>query len=137
MSGTGARPRGALLLAAIFVLGFLCGAAGTLLTVRRVVARRLEPGGAGGMIFQRLSRDLDLDAAQRVEVEAALKDARAKLVAIADRSEPEVRAVLQSARERIRAVLRPDQRGKFDREIERRLDRYRRFRLRMVQGGRD
>jgi hypothetical protein len=114
------RLRAALLLVAVLVAGALAGGAGTLLAFRRAVFHPPAGGWANRRILAVTSRQLDLDEAQRERIDTILRETRGELLDITDRVEPEVRAVLEKARGRIRSELRPNQQPRFDAEVEKR-----------------
>src|SRR5574341_985928 len=90
-------------------------------------------GPARGARFQhhvlaRLTRDLGLRPDQREQVEAALKETAREFARLRGEIGPRFRAIREHSRERIRAVLTPDQQAKFDalvRRWERRAERRR------------
>lgn len=93
------RGRAAALLLAVFLLGAGAGAASLSLGERAFRGRE----GHRGHALERLTRELDLDAAQRKEIEAVLSRQRERM-----------RPLFEESRREIRAVLRPDQRARFD-----------------------
>jgi Spy/CpxP family protein refolding chaperone len=97
--GAPRRGRAAALLLAVFLLGAAAGAAGLSLGERALRG----PERRHGRALERQTRDLDLDAAQRREIEAILRRQR-------ERMHP----VFEESRREIRAVLRPDQQARFD-----------------------
>lgn len=128
------RLRAALLLAGVFAAGLGFGSAATVLVVRHRL-RNPPPGGlVPPRVVHALVRDLDLDAAQKAKVTAIVDETRNELVGVADRAEPEVTGILLRARDRIRTELRPEQRERFDREVRRRLERWREIRARLHGG---
>lgn len=96
--------RNALSVVAIFALGTVFGAALTIALGPGVRERPFGPRGGGPMRIERLSRELDLDAAQKERVRA-----------IVERGHFSMRGLLDDTRAEIREVLRPDQRDRFDR----------------------
>ena len=105
--GTPRRGRAAALLLAVFLLGAGAGAAGLSLYQRALQHDRgQDRGGREGRrarALERLTRDLDLDPAQRAQVETIL-----------DRQRERMRPLFDASRQEIRAVLRPDQQARFD-----------------------
>jgi len=97
--------RGLLAVIAIFALGVVFGAALSFAIVHHTSGLgRMGPRHDGPMAVERMTRRLDLDAAQQEKVRAILEHRHAK-----------VRGFLDDTRQEIRAVLRPDQQEKFDR----------------------
>jgi len=97
--------RGLLAIVAIFALGVVFGAALSFAIAHHTGRPgRMGPRHDGPMAIDRMTRRLDLDAAQQKEVRAILEHGHAK-----------VRGFMDDTRREIRAVLRPDQQEKFDR----------------------
>ena len=92
------RALAAVLLLAVFLAGAVAGAAGLALG-----GRAFGHEGRRGRPLERLSRELDLDAAQRREVREILRRQRERM-----------RPMFEETRQEIRAVLRPDQQARFD-----------------------
>ena len=118
--------RAALVVALVFALGAVSGAAVAWLVRQRIDVAALERDRRGrGPMLRQLAVELDLDAAQREKIGAILRTHRAELAAIADRVQPDVQAVMERMRLEMRAALRPDQQQRFDRLIatHRMLDR--------------
>jgi Spy/CpxP family protein refolding chaperone len=112
----------------VFLLGALAGAA----VVHRVDRQGVEAvlSGRGGatvdLIVRRLTRSLDLDPAQRDQVRAIVTETRRDIVGIRKPVQAQVEAAIERSRARVREILRPDQREKFDRiQAERRKRRER------------
>lgn len=125
---------------ALFVLAVFCvGAASGILVGRRMGPPPFGPawrGGRGGtalfeggpgrggppmsIMVDRLSSELQLDAAQTEQVRTIMKQRRDRLEQVhreaRDRFEKEQRELHDA----IRAILRPDQQQKFDRFLEHR-----------------
>ena len=98
------RSRGVLLVAVIFLLGLLSGAAGFYVGQRSIFPPRFGWGGArAGGGLDHLTRELKLDAEQRRKIEAILDGRRARM-----------QQFLEEGRSEIRAVLTPDQQAIFD-----------------------
>lgn len=102
----GVRPRGWIPVAVVFALGAVFGAALCFAAIRfsgRPFPRHGDGSGERGPI-ERMTRELGLDPAQRETVEKILRETHG-----------EVREIVDRSRDRIREVLRPDQRERFDR----------------------
>ena len=111
-------------LALVFVLGTALGAvlgyafahrsyaaAPTQLTAEQRRAQKRE----------QLAREVGLTAEQQTQVAAILDDAQTEYKAIHAVSDPQVDAVRQKSRDKIRLILNPDQKPKFE-EFIRRMD---------------
>ena len=97
--------RGQLAVAGIFALGVVFGLAISFVLVHHVIPPgRMAQTREGPVPIDLMTRELDLDAAQQEQVRAIL-----------ERGHTTVRGVLDDTSREIRAVLRPDQREKFDR----------------------
>ncbi|HET8966740.1 MAG TPA: hypothetical protein VFN20_11025 [Candidatus Acidoferrum sp.] len=70
---------------------------------------------------EQLARDVNLTAEQQGQVNAILDQAQIEYKAIHAVSDPQVDAVRQKSREKIRQILAPDQKPKFE-EFIRRMD---------------
>jgi Spy/CpxP family protein refolding chaperone len=98
------RSRGVLLVAVIFLLGLLSGAAGFYVGQRSLFPPRFGWGGPrGGGGLDHLTRELKLDADQRTKIEAILEGRRGRM-----------QQFLEEGRAEIRAVLTPEQQAIFD-----------------------
>jgi Spy/CpxP family protein refolding chaperone len=64
--------------------------------------------------FEEMRRELNLNDAQAEQIRSILSDTRADLRALGEEFRPRFDAVRQRERERIRAVLTPDQQKRFD-----------------------
>jgi hypothetical protein len=119
------RARSIVLLAAVFLFGALCGGTGGFMIARRWAPEPFLRGGLQRFAVRRIARQLDLDAAQRAKVQTILRDARERILGLAEKNRPETDEILGQARERIRAELRPEQRERFDRIVGERQERRR------------
>ena len=97
--------RGQLAVVAIFALGVVFGLALGFVLVHHVIGppRMLKPR-EGPVPVERMTRELDLDAAQQEKIREIL-----------ERGHETMRGVLDDTSREIRALLRPDQQAKFDR----------------------
>ena len=101
---------------AVFVLGM---AAGSLVTIR-VAERRLSHAGPQAvehLIVRRLSLRLRLDAAQREQLRAIVHNGQQDMQTARQQIQPQVEQVLDHAVNRVRDILRPEQREKFDKIV--------------------
>jgi hypothetical protein len=96
----------------LVVGGFLGFAAGWMGFFHKVV--KGGPGGVREVLFQRARDDLKLDYVQQEEVRIILKETSTELDGVTADVRPSVEATLARAEERMRAVLKPEQRRKFD-----------------------
>lgn len=70
---------------------------------------------------QRLTNELSLSPDQVKQMDVIFTDVQAKYKAIHESTEPQIEGERQKGRERIRAVLTPDQKAKFE-EFLKRID---------------
>ncbi len=127
------RPIHAYLLVALaFVLGAASGGAVTYGFVKQEQIELLDDDGRGIVEMRRaraLVRKLDLDDEQREKVLAIFRNAREARKGIDDdvlvRCGERIREHRAKIDDEIRAVLRPDQRERFDRLVEKRRERMR------------
>ncbi|MFO0679476.1 MAG: hypothetical protein U0169_23320 [Polyangiaceae bacterium] len=129
--------RGTLVLVLTFALGIAVGSAGTFGTIHRRHAAMLERGPGGPFAFQAfegrrlegLARRLDLDADQRGKIRTILEKEREDVRVLSRTMFETCGAPLRDQKSRaeaeIRAVLRPDQRAKFDSLVDERRERIR------------
>jgi Spy/CpxP family protein refolding chaperone len=112
----------------LFVLGIALGSVGTYLVTMRVQAARPTAAGSrapGHMAM--FTRDLNLTSDQQTQVQAILNDTRARYTELHEKLDPEYELVRKQSRDRIRQLLTPDQRPKFE-ELLRQMDEERRKR---------
>jgi Spy/CpxP family protein refolding chaperone len=105
-----ARLLSVLIIAIVFAVGGLSGAA-TMHVVEGDEAPRMERHGrSSNDLFERLQ----LTPEQQVQVEAIMEEGRADMNAFWAEHRPTLRAITDSTRTRIRAVLTPEQRALDD-----------------------
>ncbi len=118
-----------LLVFVVFALGIALGAVGTYVVETRVLAARPQallhtPSSTMAMF----TRDLNLDADQQAKIQAIFNDTRAHYAELHDKFDPEYERVRHEGRVRIREVLTPEQRPKFE-ELLGQIDADRRRRV--------
>jgi Spy/CpxP family protein refolding chaperone len=98
----------------LVAVGAIAGAA-----LDRLAAGRPRPPGppAPEEMAARMSRDLDLTDAQARAVRQVLDERWAALGKLFERIDPEAEAIRRDADGRIRALLRPEQRARFDTQV--------------------
>jgi hypothetical protein len=106
------------LIAGVFLLGFLAGAA-ALLVVRARVERRLldSPDPLARVVVYTLNRELRLSPEQRREVYRVMRESRVEVLAATAEALPRLLEIFDRSQAEIRAVLTPAQREKFDRLV--------------------
>ncbi|HSD49975.1 MAG TPA: hypothetical protein VLG48_01110 [Candidatus Methylomirabilis sp.] len=125
------RVKGALLLLLAFALGTTTGALGLGLYQARTGwwgSGRRDPQRFQQFMLRRLTRELDLRAEQRQQVEAILRESGEAFTRLREEIRPQFQAIRERSRDRIRALLDPGQQAKFEtlaQEWERRVERWR------------
>ena len=115
-----ARIIGSALLLAMFVAGGLAGAAFTRVLNAEEPAPAVQPGvhchgpHDKGKRRGEWLKQLDLTPEQRVQVDRIMERRRAETSAFWDREGARLRAIVDSTRSEIRAVLTPAQRARYD-----------------------
>ncbi|HXO19539.1 MAG TPA: hypothetical protein VOA87_06395 [Thermoanaerobaculia bacterium] len=104
---------------ALFLVGILVGVLGT----HAFYLHKLhQPGGLSALGTRLLAADLkhrlDLTAAQQAQVEKILAEGRAEAMAVRHEMLPRMHAILERSRQRISAILTPEQRAEFERYRE-------------------
>ena len=118
-----------LLVFVLFVLGLALGSMGTYLVTTRVLAARPQATLAHGPAhtMEMFTRDLNLNPDQQSQIQAILNDTRARYAELHEKLDPEYEQVRHQGRERIRQILTPEQRPKFE-DLLRQMDEDRRKR---------
>src|SRR5713226_9533197 len=114
--------RAFLLVLLVFALGIGLGSVGTYVFNTRVLAARPQQAPhlpANHMAM--FTRDLNLNPDQQKQIQAILTETRARYAEIHNQADPEYERARQAGREKIRQVLTPDQRPKFE-DLLRRID---------------
>ena len=118
-----------LLVFVLFVLGVALGSVGTYLVTTRVQAARprasLAHNYAGTVAM--FTHDLSLSPDQEKQLEAIFNDMRDHYQTLHQKLDPEYEQVRQQGRDRIRQILTPEQRPKFE-DMLRQIDEDRRRR---------
>lgn len=105
----------------VFVLGIALGGIATYVREERVWGSQSIPRHGA---MQQFAREANLTAGQQKQIQSIIDDTKLKYRQLYDPLDPQREAIRQDGRGRIRAVLTPDQRNKFD-EFIRRLDQAR------------
>ena len=124
-----------LLVLVLFALGIALGSVGTYLVTTQVQAARphasLSHNYAGTLAM--FTHGLGLSTDQQKQVDVIFSDMRDHYTALHAKLDPEYEQVRQQGRERIRQILTPEQRPKFE-ELLRQIDE---DRLRRATEGHD
>jgi Spy/CpxP family protein refolding chaperone len=115
-----------LLVLLVFAMGIGLGAVGTYVVTTRVLAARpRQPTVPNRMAM--FTRDLNLNPGQQKQIQAILTETRARYAEIHSHADPEYERARHEGREKIRQILTPEQRPKFE-DLLRRFDEERRSR---------
>jgi Spy/CpxP family protein refolding chaperone len=123
MKGNGASSKAVGLVALVFLLGIAIGGLGTHFWGGRFFGGRADHP----RIVEALTRELGLTSDQKKQLESIIEDTRTKFQTIYEQESPLYDQARKDGRDRIRAILTPEQRPKFE-EFVRRLDEDRRKR---------
>jgi Spy/CpxP family protein refolding chaperone len=129
----GPRTQASLVLALVATLGALVGILGDrYLAARRAAVaptpmeRTALPRGAmaPGMLYsERLATRLDLSSTQRARIDSILADNRVRARELSSQFQPQFRALAEQTRERVEAVLTPEQREQLSGMRQQRMRR--------------
>ena len=110
------RLRGFLGVFLIFFFGVIVGAAFTGGAIWKEMHDVIEggPDAVVAKIGDRLRKELKLDDAQKRMLDQIVTETRIELRVIRAEDQPRVAAALAAAEQKVRAVLNPEQRKKFD-----------------------
>jgi Spy/CpxP family protein refolding chaperone len=125
MENSKKRGEAAALVLVVFLLGVLLGGVGNHLLGERVWGQQtINTPPTRNELVGRMTRDLQLTADQQKQLGAIVDDTRAQWRTLYTTIEPQHEQIRQQSRDRIRAILTPDQKPKFE-EFMRRLDEQR------------
>lgn len=114
------------------ILVFILGAAAGSIVSHVVCQRRIESIVSGGphavrqIMLERLNRELKLDEDQRVRLKAIFNETHEEIKAERSKIQPQIDEILNRAEDRVRAILRPDQRERFEKFVLERKERSKR-----------
>ena len=108
-----------LLVFLVFVLGIALGSVGIYVVTTRVHAARPQAVRSPANAMALFTRDLNLNAEQQKQIETILNDTRARYAEIHKQADPEYENARHESRERIRQVLTPEQKPKFEDLLQR------------------
>jgi Spy/CpxP family protein refolding chaperone len=114
------RFRGCLMVAFIFFCGLLVGAFLGLAVGWTGFFHKMVKGGPGAVrqaVMERAASDLRLTPEQRARVRAIIDETGTELVTATTEVRPKIEEIMGRGEDRIRDVLEPKQRQKFDRFV--------------------
>ena len=106
----------------IFLIGYLAGV-GTLISLRYGRERSFSGRRNPAETLMLLTEKLNLNQEQKTAVRTIVRQTRRDLFTLREEARPQVRKLLENAREEIDALLNEEQRDTFDRLAEGRLER--------------
>ena len=117
------RREAALLVLVVFLLGLLVGGVGNHLWGERVWGHQQAGPHQGPPsrqdIVNKLTAELQLTPDQQTQIGPIIDDTRAQIRAIYEPADAQHEKIRQQGRERIRAILTPEQQPKFDQFLQR------------------
>jgi Spy/CpxP family protein refolding chaperone len=123
MENTKTRREAAFLVIVVFALGVLLGGFGTHLWGERVWGQQ-SPPHTRDEVIGRLTHEVGLTPEQQTQVTAIVDDTRAQWRALYAPLDPKKNEIRQKSREKIRALMTPEQTVKLE-EFFRRIDEQR------------
>lgn len=104
-----------LLVVLIFATGMACGAGLAVGIVRHRVKKAVlgGPDAMRGLVLRRITRELQLNGAQRAEAEAALLEAQARMIRLRATYQPEVEQIVSDGIERMKPHLTAEQNARL------------------------
>jgi Spy/CpxP family protein refolding chaperone len=125
MDNTKKRGEAAVLVFVVFLLGALLGGVGNHVWGERVWGKQIiNTQPTRNEIVGDLTRDLQLTPDQQKQLGSIVDDTRAQWRTLYTTIEPQHEQIRQQSRDRIRAILTPDQKPKFE-EFMHRIDEQR------------
>jgi Spy/CpxP family protein refolding chaperone len=115
MQNTKTRSEAAVLVIVVFLLGALLGGVGTHLWSERVSGNVIMPGHpTRDQLVSSLTRELQLNAEQQQQLGVIIDDTRAQIQVVYAPADAQREELRQKGRSRIRAILTPEQKPKFE-----------------------
>jgi len=130
MNSIPTRRKAAVWIALVFLLGGGLGVVVGISLGRHETASAAPadtPAARHAQILERFNQELQLSAAQRASLETISKDLQAQFKTIREQMKPQRDEARERARSRIREILTPEQKAKFE-ELLKRLDEERKSR---------
>jgi uncharacterized membrane protein YeaQ/YmgE (transglycosylase-associated protein family) len=111
------------------ILVFLLGALAGVLVIHKVDQHRIagiirgEPGAVGELIVQRLNHKLRLDPEQVGKLRVIVYETHDEIRNVRKQFRPQIQEILERSRNRVRAILRPDQLEEYEKIVAERKAR--------------
>lgn len=94
----------------VFVLGAAAGGLITLKMCRHGMWQRPSVEA----VVHKMDRKLGLDPQQKTQIEAVMRDARQEMQSVREEAKPRIDKIMADTEDKVRAILRPDQRSKYE-----------------------
>ena len=115
MQNTKTRGEAAVLVIVVFLLGALLGGVGNHVWGDRVWGKQTSPAHpTRDQLVASLTHELQLDAGQQQQLGVIIDDTRAQIHAVYAPADAQRETLRQGGRNRIRAILTPEQKPKFE-----------------------
>jgi len=115
MQNTKTRSEAAVLVIVVFLLGALLGGVATHLWSQRVSGNVIMPGHpTRDQLVSSLTRELQLTAEQQQQLGVIIDETRAQIQVVYAPADAQREELRQKGRSRIRAILTPEQKPKFE-----------------------
>ncbi|HEY0701897.1 MAG TPA: hypothetical protein VGD60_03935 [Candidatus Acidoferrales bacterium] len=115
MQNSKTRSEAAVLVIVVFLLGALLGGVGTHLWSERVLGNATMPvHPTRDQLVSSLTRELQLDADQQKQLGSIVDDTRTQIHTVYAPADAQREILRQKGRDRIRAILTPEQKPKFE-----------------------
>jgi hypothetical protein len=101
----------------VFLLGSLAGALITHEVCQHRIENFIRGEPKGELIARRLSHELDLDPGQSEHLLVIVNETNVEIKNARKQIRPRIEEILENARNRVRAILRPDQLAKYEKII--------------------
>lgn len=126
-SSTNSRSKARLIVVSVFVIGFAAGALSlNLYQQLNPSSNEKGPRGGPGVLLNRMTKEVGLEGDQQEQIRKILDETREKYGEIRKEMDPAIKnfeprfnAVRQESRDRIRALLTPEQLPKYEEMVQR------------------
>jgi Spy/CpxP family protein refolding chaperone len=118
-SRTGRAAAAVAIVILVFVLGIVIGGVGMHVCDKRQAGPRALTKPSRDDVIQQMTRALDLNSDQQQQLASIIDDTRARWRALYAPLDAQHEAIRQQSRDKIRAILTPEQRTKFEKFMQR------------------
>jgi Spy/CpxP family protein refolding chaperone len=103
----------------VFILGIVIGALGVHVCDKRKAAAQALTKPSRDDVIHQMTRELDLNSDQQQQLASIIDDTRARWRALYAPLDAQHESIRQQSRDKIRAILTPEQRTKFESFMQR------------------